>query len=351
MKPLRAFRKTMTILGIALGVAVGLCLLPENPYQRWKLLDGTIHSRSRWIYERVHFDPEPIDVVFVGPSRIGADVNAPRLGAALAARGLPSNVVNFALPETGRNINDVIVRELLKTKRPKLIVIGVIEKPSRLGHSAFKYIAPRGMVAWPGYLGDLNYFSDLIYLPFRQLKLFEAWLAPGVFGPSDAFDPGAYRGHSVNTTGDVVLPDGTIKNGTYPASHEELMRGVRKLERGMHPPVLPRRFADLEFGDERHYIRNIVEQARAHGVKVAFLALPYYTGPTTVQEAPFYRAYGPLWNAGFVHDHAELYEDYGHLTADGAKIVTDWLVGPVSQMLQGERQAPQTSGAPQTTNR
>jgi hypothetical protein len=333
MTPLHAFRKTMAILGIALAVAVGLCLLPENPYQRWQLLDGTIHARARWIYERVNFDPQPIDVVFVGPSRIGADVNAPRLGEALAARGLPSNVVNFALPETGRNINDVIVRQLLTKKRPKLIVIGVIEKPARFGHSAFKYIAPPSMVAFPGYLGDLNYFSDLVYLPFRQLKLFEAWVAPGVFGPSNTFDPSAYRGHSINTTGDIRLPDGTIKNGTLPASDEELMRGVTKLESGMHPPILPRRFADLEFGDERHYIRNIVEQARAHGVKVAFLALPYYSGPTTVQEEDFYRAYGPVWNAGFVGSDAELYEDYGHLTADGAKLVTDWLVAPVSQML------------------
>jgi hypothetical protein len=324
----------MAILLIAIAAAALACLLPENPYQRWKLLDGTIHARARWIYERINFDPQPVDVVFVGPSRIGADVNAPRLSEALAARGLPSNVVNFGLPETGRNINDVVVRELLAKKRPKLIVIGVIEKPSRFGHSAFKYIAPRSLVAWPGYLVDLNYFSDLIYLPFRQIKLFGSWAAPGVLGPSNTFNPGTYRGHSLNTTGDVLLPDGTMKNGTRPASADELLRGVAKLERGMHPPVLSRRFADLEFGDERHYVREIAERARARGVKVAFLALPYYSGPTTVQEEPLYRTYGPVWNAGFLAPHAELYADYAHLTGDGATVLTDWLVGPVSQLLQ-----------------
>jgi hypothetical protein len=336
MRPLRAFRKSLAILAVALAVAVGLCLLPENPYQRWRLLEGTIHARTKWIYERINFDPQPLDVVFIGPSRVGAAVDAPRLGQALAARGLAANVVNFSLPEAGRNINDVIVREMLKTKQPKLIVIGVTEKPSRFGHSAFKYVAPRGMVAWPGYLGDANYFSDLIYLPYRQAELFAAYVAPGVLGPSNTFDPTTYRGHAIDTTGDIRLPDGTIKNGSKPASAAELERGVRKLERGLNPPILPEHYADLEFGDERHYVREICDMARARGVRVAFLFLPYYTGPSDVQEERLYRTCGPVWNAGFLSGQAELYSDYAHLTSAGADQLTDWLVAPVAGMLQGK---------------
>ena len=335
MKPIHAFRKSMAILLIAFGVAVGLCLLPENPYQRWQLLDGTIHARARWIYERINFDPQPVDVVFVGPSRVGAGINAPRIGAALAARGLPSNVVNFALPEAGRNINDVIVRELLAKKQPKLIVIGVTEKPSRFGHSAFKYVAPRAMVAWPGYAADLNYFSDLIYLPYRQAMLFAAWAAPGVLGPTNRFDPERFRGHSIDTTGDIRLPDGTIKNGSQPAEYDELMRGVHKLEAGNHPPILPDRLADIEFGDERHYVRDIAALARARGIRVAFLFLPYYTGTSEVQEDRLYGRFGPVWNAGFIAARADLYSDYAHLTSMGAEQLGDWLIGPISQALSG----------------
>jgi hypothetical protein len=336
MQTLHALRGTLVILGLALLIAVSLCFLPERPYQRWQLLEGTIHARSRWIYERIHFDPQPLDVVFVGPSRIGAGVDAPRLSAALAARGLPSNVVNFSLPETGRNINYTIVDELLKTKRPKLLVIGVLEKPSRFGHSTFKFLAPRRRIVEPGYLGDLNYFSDLIYLPFRQAKLFGADLAPGVLGPPDTFRPAEYRGHSLDTTGDVVLPDGTLKNAHDPATFEELERGVHKLESGMTPPILPARYADLEFGDERHYVREIAKLARAHGVKTAFLFLPYYTGPSTIQEEALYRQYGPIWNAGYLSPHAELYADYGHLTSNGADELTDWLIEPTAQALRSE---------------
>jgi len=334
MVPLKAFQKTMAILAAALGCSILASLLPENPYQRWQLLDGTIHANARWIYERCRFDPAPIDVVFLGPSRIGAGVNAPRLGGALAARGLPSNVVNFSLPETGRNINLAVAKELFAAKRPKLLVIGVTEKPSRFGHSAFKYVADRKMIADPGYLGDLDYFSDLIYLPFRQLRLFAAALLPGGLGLAKEFDREHYRGLTIDTTGNVILPDGRIKDGEDPASAAELDRGVKKLEANNHPPFLPDSLADLEFGDERHNVAEIAELAREHGTRVAFLFLPYYTGPSTLLGAHFYEQYGPTLNAGFLAQHADWYADYGHLTRKGARVLTDWLTDPVAALLE-----------------
>jgi hypothetical protein len=333
-QPLHAGRKTLIVLAVALACAVLACLLPERPYHRWQLLDGTIHARSRWIYERIHYDPNPIDVAFVGPSRIGAGISAPRLAQRLAERGLPANVVNFSLPETGRNINAAIVDELLSGKSPKLIVIGVIEKPSRYGHSAFKYVAPREMILSPGYLGNLNYLSDLIYLPYRQLKLFAAYLFPGLAGFDDRFAPDRYPGSIYETTGDIRLPDGTIKNGTVPADMVELQRGVTKLRRTSQAPLLGASGADIEFGDERHHIRRIVGAARAKNVAVAFLSLPYYTGPTSLQEERFYRQFGPIWDANFTRNRADLFSDYGHLTASGAAIVTDQVAKLVAAELE-----------------
>lgn len=334
---LHARRSVAAILAFALGFAALASLLPENPYQRWQLLNGTIHARARWMFERIHFDPTPIDVVFVGPSRIEQGVNAPRLEAALARRGLPARVVNFSLPEAGRNINAVIVDELLKTKRPRLLVLGITEKPSRFGHSAFKYIAPRETIVDPGYVGNANYLSDLAYLPFRQLRLFAATWFPESTGLRPTFDLGDYRGATVQTTGDVLLPDGRIKNGTLPAEPAELRRGIDKLERGNTPPILPASLADVEFGDERHYVRHIAAAARARSVPVAFLLLPYATGPARAQEEQFYARYGDVWYAGFLSDRTQLFSDYGHLTSTGADILTDRLVAPVAQRLKNGR--------------
>jgi hypothetical protein len=330
---LRGVGSILVILGVALLAAVASCFLPDSPYERWQLLDGTIHSRARWIYERIHFDPTPIDVAFVGPSRTGHGVDAPRLGAALAAEGLPHNVVNFSLPETGRNINYAIVEEMLTEKRPKLLVLGVIEKPSRFGHPAFKYIARPGLIENPGYFGNISYFGDIIYLPFRQIRLFAADVLPALGGQTKNFDPERYAGSSIDTTGNIILPGGRIKNGVEPATPAELQSGVHKLRAGTHLPILPR-YPDIEFGDERYYVRKICDLARRKGVPVAFLFIPYYSGPSTIQELPLYQHYGPVWNAGYLASHAEWYADYAHLTHNGADHLTDWLVAPVSAMLR-----------------
>ena len=274
--PLRSF---VAILGAALGIAVAVSLLPERPYERWQLLDGTIHGKTRWIYERVHFDPRPVDVMFVGPSRVDRAVDPVQLQQILSSGGKPVRVVNFALPEGGRNINDVIVEETLSQKTPKLIVIGVIEKPSRFGHSAYKYVAPRGywpsratspMWKWPG---------DMIYLPYRQMLLLRpiSRRARRELTGRRSTRPSTTRTPPIRPS--VEKPDKlSVEDWTQPASDAELHRGVTKLERGMTPPILPNGLADVEFGDDRHYVRRMVAAAQKKGVKVAFLFLPYYTG-------------------------------------------------------------------------
>lgn len=252
---------------------------------------------------------------------------APQLEAALRANGIPAHVVNFSLPENGRDLNYVIARELFRTKSPKVLVIGVIEKPSRFGHPAFKYLAPSWLVADPSYFINLNYLSNLIYLPYRQMKLFLADLWPSLTGLTKTFDPATYLGSNID------MRPAALVNRINPAPRDELISDVNKLEKGIHPPILPASLRDVEFGDERHFIREIAELAREKGTRVVFLSLPYYTGPDDIQEEPFYRQFGDVINASFLASHAELYADHAHLTPHGARVLTDWLVPYISQEL------------------
>jgi hypothetical protein len=66
---------------------------------------------------------------------------------------------------------------------------------------------------------------------------------------------------------------------------------------------------------------------------VAFLFLPYYGGPTSLQEQSYYDRFGPTLNAGFLAPHEEWFGDYGHLSGDGARVLTDWLTEPVAALL------------------
>ena len=187
--------KLLGVLGAALAVAfvlnAAVCLLPENDYQRWQLQDPD--GRLRWIYERIHFDPTPIDVAIVGPSREQLGFSAAAIEQDLAKQGKRANVVNFALPGAGRDIQWAILDELFKAKSPKVVVLGVEEQPYPFGHFFFKYIAPAEAIVFPPTPFLHNYFYNLAYLPIRKLKLFGANLFPDLFGLSKQFDPGALR--------------------------------------------------------------------------------------------------------------------------------------------------------------
>ncbi len=333
MRRIRWVRRLLGIIGVATLVAVAVSALPDVPYMRFATLDRTIQNRIRWIYERVHFDPAPIDVAVIGPSRSGAAVNAPRLALDLAALGKPLRTVNFSLPENGRDLNWVVLQELLATKHPRLIVIGVIEKPSRYGHPAYKYVAPTADLVDPAYVGNLNYFTNLIYLPYRQLRLFAARLVPRQFDLPLRFDPARYAGSDDDTTTTFRAGDGTVVERDRRVPRTELLAGVVRYERGVHPSKLGRRWADVEFGDERTYVARMAALAHARGVAVAFLFLPYYTGPHAIQERRFYERFGPVIDASFLSGHDEWYSDVAHLNHDGAAVLTDWLAPQVARLI------------------
>src|SRR5579863_9723016 len=139
-----AAKLVFTILAafaLALVLLAAVCLLPENGYQRWQL-QTIMDDRLRWIYERIHFDPKPIDIAIIGPSRVQLGFSAAAIEDKLAQNGKHPNVVNLAFPGAGRNIQWAIVHELFKTKSPKAIVLEVEDKPYPFGSFAFKYVAP-----------------------------------------------------------------------------------------------------------------------------------------------------------------------------------------------------------------
>ncbi len=134
-------RALLAVLGIGVICAAAAAALPDNEYQRWQLLAHTSQRRVLWLYQRLHYDPTPVDVALIGTSRMGAAVDVPRLARELAGAGRPATVLDLSLPESGRDLHWVLAQQLFATKRPKLLILGVIEQPARTGHPGFKYLA------------------------------------------------------------------------------------------------------------------------------------------------------------------------------------------------------------------
>jgi hypothetical protein len=136
-------RTILAAFGVALALDAALCLLPENGYQRWQLQANYMDGVLPRIYERIHFDPKPIDIAILGPSHAQLGLSAAAVEDRLAQHGKRASVVNVAIGGTGENIQWAIVDELFKSKSPKAIVLDVDDQPHPFGHFAFRYVAPR----------------------------------------------------------------------------------------------------------------------------------------------------------------------------------------------------------------
>ena len=69
----RAYLAVLAVAGLVLAVLAAA--LPHDPYIRYQTTKGTIYERTRFQYERLHFDPTPIDIVFIGSSRTAGGVD------------------------------------------------------------------------------------------------------------------------------------------------------------------------------------------------------------------------------------------------------------------------------------
>jgi hypothetical protein len=303
----------LAALAVALILSAAVCLLPENDYQKWQLQDPD--GRLRWIYERIHFDPTPIDVAIVGPSRAQLGLSAAAVEQDLAKRGKHANVVNFALPGVGRDIQWAILNELFKAKSPKAVVLEVEEEPYPFGHFFFKYAAPAEAIAFPPSPFLHNYLYNLAYLPIRKLKLFGANLFPDLFGISKQFDPEHYANNRTDFSTSFPGEFGKLVDMEHPVSRATLLAEPRE---PVPRTLVARALTRINGGEDHLFIEKIAREAKAHGAQLIFVHLPMFEGPRTVSDEDFLKQFGPVLNYGDLAPHDELFENWSHLNHAGA---------------------------------
>jgi hypothetical protein len=338
-KPFRAYFATVIVTATAVfGSLLILALLTtDSAYLRYQFLERNFPGAAQWIYERIHFDNRPLDVVVIGSSNAMYGINSVRMEEDLKQRGLSVGVANFSLIIGGRNLNYVILKEMFDAGRyPKLLVLGVSSRPAHFGHPAFKYIAEPDDIIGAVYPINLNYFRDLSYLPIRKLKLIAAKWFPNLFDVRLHFDRSLYQGSDYDPLKMVRNPDGSaVDIRQHTITRAALLKQIASGESGLHLSLmrLPAPMAALEFGDEYFYVPKIAALAQAHGTKMAFLYVPQFQGPPKSLMDAFYGQYGPVFDASFVSDSDQLFADTAHLNNDGRLRITDWFVDRVTNLI------------------
>ena len=256
--------RNAVVIMLLVGVlaALGAACLPDNPYQRFQLL-GVLYQRLPWIYERIHFDPKPINVAILGPSKTFMGVSGSEVEQRLSVLGKPASVANLSLVYQGRNAQWAILDELYKVKNPHIIVVAIDAKAAPWGHPWFMYFAPVKDLVFPPSIFLHDYLLDAAFLPFRQMELFAASLFPNVLGFRDAFDPVRYANTRNDFTTSFTDNGSTFVDMDRVVSAAKLKAELEEYKKTLHSPRLPRTLAPWVEADDR----NLSRENRALGVR------------------------------------------------------------------------------------
>lgn len=352
---MRAFLQNFAIGGIAAALAlIGMVLLPHDRYIRWQAMQTESYARLGWIYERIHFDPTPIDIAFIGTSHTMNGIDASAVGEKIAEVANSSgshaqslHVVNFAIPMYGRNLHWLIVRELLKNRKVGMLVLEIFENETRKPHPLFIYPADVSDVLNAPTFVNFNYFPDIVRLPYRQFSLFVKTQWPNQFGLRSHFDAKHYDGSTVDNTrfvqvhGKALTP---IRDRRLDPAKLEADRQLRAKEKNLH--MLGRRFDWLEYRYVRYYVEQILDLADERGVPVKFLYLPSYGQPDVPYDTVIYEGRGEIITFKDILAKQENWEDVAHLNLYGAAEVSARVGSLLAQSIVTLNQMPRSAHGP-----
>ncbi|MBV9812812.1 MAG: hypothetical protein JO326_08670, partial [Acetobacteraceae bacterium] len=313
---------------VLLTVAVGwtvLVSLPGNPYLRYVWLEDTDYVKGRWIYERLHFDPTPVDVAFVGSSHTLIGVDSATVERVAAGDGPPTlHVANLALPHYGRDVDDLLTDMLLATKHPRLLVVEADYIEYRAPHPAFPLIADARDLWDAPVLVNWGLLDDIVFMGRRR---FGETLA-SLLGEQPRFDPGQYRGTHWS---DSYRPNGrNYGQGPVRTTHEDATllarESVADIRDQQQKQASDARHFGLETRYHEIYLRRLIAAAHAAGTRVVFLYLPIFGAPPRPIEADALERMAEIWTppAAITHDPT-LWGDIGHLNYAGAEQLSTWL--------------------------
>jgi len=262
------------------------------------------YTRSLWIYDRINNNSTPIDVAFIGTSRTIHAINDSVLQKQLlTVYSIKTHLANLGYYRFGRNMNYVIIKELLKKRTVKTIVLEVTSDEDISSNLDFGYMADLIDVIYPAHINQV-YFSDLcksfnVHLSYIKYKL-----------------------NLENDTINCVLPQ------IYGYGNSTQLANLNDLKHMDRYPVTNYfgRWPNILY--PRAYLNKIAELCKANNVKLYFL---YIAGYTTYSRPPLeldtYKKYGQVFLPPYtISDHAENFMDEAHMNNTGADKMTDYLL-------------------------
>lgn len=295
---------TLKIAAFILCLFLAILLWPVSKERMYKGLENDCYGYAAWIFDRIHQNPAPIDIAFVGSSHTINGIDDKLLDSALSN----FHITNFGYCRPGRNLDYLMVRDLIEKKHPKVIVLEMREYDNPYSHPIFPYMAEnRDLLAMHPWFNP-DWFSDLSLATQFRLQLIQE----SVWNPNSTF------------------PVNTKLYGRIPyldtASSEILNARIAGNKSKYQPSENKRKF---EHTFPHHYLEKIVSLCKESNTQLRFLYIPSYGSE---EKAPYPINYleslAPIWiPPSSIWENQDYWYDAGHLNYPGSLELSRWVAG------------------------
>lgn len=263
-----------------------------------------------WIFQRMHVD-KPIDIAFLGSSRTLNAINDSLLSTSLTSKSDHDIVTaNLAISWMGRNLQYILLQDLLETRKPKVIVLEVRERESPLGHIGFPLIAKGEQIVFPASYINFKLFRDFFLAAKARLEF-----------TKDRIIGKKYLGKEYNlnrrfgfesSVDRISISELEQRKTEYERSHNLLTKNILK---------------KIAFRLNKSYLYEMIKLAEENEIPVLFVYVPHYkTAKDLPLEYNYYAKYGQvLIPPSEIYTNPGNFANLTHLNRKGSALFTEWL--------------------------
>lgn len=303
----KLYKNTLLFL---LPVWVIILVLPVNPRLKYVGLKHDCFNHGLWIYDRIYNHAKPIDIAFLGSSHTINGIDDRLIENKLNGR---LKVVNFGYCRFGRNLDYVLLKEILKKKNPGYLFLEVRENEDYYSHPVFPYIASDKDVLFPYPFFD----RDLLYDIWTHFSYKVELVQDRLFSKESS---------TPIRTNDFGFAS------SYDSAEAGLLDKV-KLKRQIQGPEPTKLERDFHMAFPLGYLKRIHRLCATRKIKIVFLYLPSYGSPVKKpKEYKTYRKYGKVViPPEQILQKQSNWHDENHLNQTGAKELSRWLADEIIQ--------------------
>jgi hypothetical protein len=307
---------TWFILPVLTGIILLFFINPDKKFS-YRFVEGECSNKASWIYDRVFLSGKSMDVVFIGASQTATAVKDEMIEKRLMElTGEDVSAASLGYCRGGRDIQYVMLKEVFRQKKPKLIVIEVSEDEPKKSHPVFPYLAETDDL-----LGSAVFFNQRFPLSiWKGLVIRFEYLKQQMFG------------------GDACQGDSTAGFGYIPteatADHALLLRNRSNWERRLkgEKSALMRK---VELRYSMHYLEKMVKMAEQYGSKVIFLYLRESgSGLKEPMLSDYYRSVSDIMMLPEeIYTNPGNWFDASHLNDKGAALASEVIAGELAKAI------------------